>query len=89
MRAGWIKPDFQQSTARNVLKKHLDQTKNKTNFGSIENVTIKYDEYGERARRFAFILFNDKEAIQRVLNVQFHKINQCQIVPKQGRPRRR
>ena len=59
------------------------------NFGSIENVTIKYDEYGERARRFAFILFNDKEAIQRVLNVQFHKINQCQIVPKQGRPRRR
>jgi len=36
MRAGWIKSDFQQSTARNVLKKHLDQTKNKTNFGSIE-----------------------------------------------------
>jgi len=59
------------------------------NFGSIENITIKWDESGERTRCFAFILFNDKEAIQRVLNVQLHQINQCQIVPKQGRPRRR
>jgi RNA recognition motif-containing protein len=58
-------------------------------FGSIEDVTIKYDVPGGRARGFAFILFDEKESIQKVLNVQLHTINQCQIDPKPAHRRPR
>ena len=58
-------------------------------FGTIEDVTIKYDVPGGRARGFAFILFDDKESIQKVLNVQLHTINQCQIDPKPAHRRPR
>ena len=58
-------------------------------FGSIEDVTIKYDVPGGRARGFAFILFDEKESIQKVLNVQSHMINQCQIDPKPAHRRPR
>lgn len=58
-------------------------------FGSIEDVTIKYDVPGGRARGFAFILFDEKESIQKVLSVQLHTINQCQIDPKPAHRRPR
>jgi RNA recognition motif-containing protein len=58
-------------------------------FGTIEDVTIKYDVPGGRARGFAFILFDEKESIQKVLNVQLHTINQCQIDPKPAHRRPR
>jgi RNA recognition motif-containing protein len=58
-------------------------------FGSIEDVTIKYDVPGGRARGFAFILFDQKESIEKVLNVSSHFINQCQIDPKQAHRRPR
>jgi RNA recognition motif-containing protein len=58
-------------------------------FGTIEDVTIKYDVPGGRARGFAFILFDEKESIQKVLNVQTHLINQCQIDPKPAHRRPR
>ena len=58
-------------------------------FGTIEDVTIKYDVPGGRARGFAFILFDQKESIQKVLQVQSHTINQCQIDPKPAHRRPR
>ncbi|CAF4238309.1 unnamed protein product [Rotaria sp. Silwood2] len=36
---------------------------------SVDDVTIKYDVSGGRARGFAFILFDDKEPIEKVLTV--------------------
>jgi RNA recognition motif-containing protein len=87
------KPDderklFVGQLSSDITKEDLQQYFSK--FGSIEDVTIKYDVPGGRARGFAFILFDEKESIQKVLNVQLHTINQCQIDPKPAhrRPRK-
>ncbi|UJR34956.1 hypothetical protein I4U23_027734 [Adineta vaga] len=79
------KPDderklFVGQLSSDITKEDLE--KYFSEFGSIEDVTIKYDVPGGRARGFAFILFDEKESIQKVLNVQAHTINQCQIDPK-------
>jgi len=86
------KPDdertlFVGQLSSDITKEDLQQYFSK--FGSIEDVTIKYDVPGGRARGFAFILFDDKESIQKVLNVQLHTINQCQIDPKPAHRRPR
>ncbi|CAF2394653.1 unnamed protein product [Rotaria sp. Silwood2] len=79
------KPDderklFVGQLSSDITKEDLQKYFSK--FGLIEDVTIKYDVPGGRARGFAFILFDDKESIQKVLNVQSHTINQSQIDPK-------
>ena len=86
------KPDderklFVGQLSSDITKEDLE--KYFSDFGSIEDVTIKYDVPGGRARGFAFILFDDKESIQKVLSVQSHLINQCQIDPKQAHRRPR
>ena len=86
------KPDderklFVGQLSSDITKEDLEKYFSK--FGSIEDVTIKYDVPGGRARGFAFILFDDKESIQKVLNVQLHTINQCQIDPKPAHRRPR
>jgi len=86
------KPDderklFVGQLSSDITKEDLEKYFSK--FGSIEDVTIKYDVPGGRARGFAFILFDDKESIQKVLNVQIHTINQCQIDPKPAHRRPR
>lgn len=58
-------------------------------FGTIENVTIKYDVPGGRARGFAFILFDEKDSIDKVLRVPKHVLHQCQLDPKQAHRRPR
>jgi RNA recognition motif-containing protein len=87
------KPDDERKLFVGQLSSDLtkeDLQKYFSKFGSIEDVTIKYDVPGGRARGFAFILFDEKESIQKVLNVQLHTINQCQIDPKPAhrRPRK-
>ena len=69
--------------SKDDLEKYFGQ------FGTIEDVTIKYDVPGGRARGFAFILFDEKESIDKVLQVPTHFINQCQIDPKQAHRRPR
>jgi RNA recognition motif-containing protein len=86
------KPDderklFVGQLSSDITKEDLQKYFSK--FGTIEDVTIKYDVPGGRARGFAFILFDDKESIQKVLNVQLHTINQCQIDPKPAHRRPR
>ncbi|CAF3384784.1 unnamed protein product [Rotaria sp. Silwood1] len=86
------KPDderklFVGQLSSDITKEDLQKYFSK--FGSIEDVTIKYDVPGGRARGFAFILFDDKESIQKVLNVQSHTINQSQIDPKPAHRRPR
>jgi len=86
------KPDderklFVGQLSSDITKEDLQKYFSK--FGSIEDVTIKYDVPGGRARGFAFILFDEKESIQKVLNVQLHTINQCQIDPKPAHRRPR
>jgi RNA recognition motif-containing protein len=86
------KPDderklFVGQLSSDITKEDLENYFSK--FGSIEDVTIKYDVPGGRARGFAFILFDDKDSIQKVLNVQLHTINQCQIDPKPAHRRPR
>jgi RNA recognition motif-containing protein len=86
------KPDderklFVGQLSSDITKEDLQQYFSQ--FGSIEDVTIKYDVPGGRARGFAFILFDEKESIQKVLNVQLHTINQCQIDPKPAHRRPR
>ena len=86
------KPDderklFVGQLSSDITKEDLQKYFSK--FGIIEDVTIKYDVPGGRARGFAFILFDDKESIQKVLNVQLHTINQCQIDPKPAHRRPR
>ncbi|CAF1569806.1 unnamed protein product [Rotaria magnacalcarata] len=79
------KPDDERKLFVGQLSSDItkeDLQKYFSTFGSIEDVTIKYDVPGGRARGFAFILFDDKESIQKVLNVQTHTINQSQIDPK-------
>ncbi|CAF1627148.1 unnamed protein product [Adineta ricciae] len=79
------KPDDERKLFVGQLSSDItreDLEKYFSKFGSIEDVTIKYDVPGGRARGFAFILFDDKESIQKVLHVQSHTINQCQIDPK-------
>ena len=87
------KPDderklFVGQLSSDITKEDLQKYFSK--FGTIEDVTIKYDVPGGRARGFAFILFDEKESIEKVLHVQFHSINQCQIDPKPAhrRPRK-
>lgn len=63
------------------LKKYFSQ------FGTIEDVTIKYDVPGGRARGFAFILFDQKDSIDKVLRIPKHFLHQCQIDPKQAHRR--
>jgi RNA recognition motif-containing protein len=86
------KPDderklFVGQLSSDITKEDLEKYFSK--FGTIEDVTIKYDVPGGRARGFAFILFDDKDSIQKVLNVQLHTINQCQIDPKPAHRRPR
>ncbi|CAF4167713.1 unnamed protein product [Adineta steineri] len=86
------KPDderklFVGQLSSDIVKEDLEKYFSK--FGSIEDVTIKYDVPGGRARGFAFILFDEKESIQKVLNAQVHTINQCQIDPKPAHRRPR
>jgi RNA recognition motif-containing protein len=86
------KPDderklFVGQLSSDITKEDLQKYFSK--FGLIEDVTIKYDVPGGRARGFAFILFDEKESIQKVLNVQLHTINQCQIDPKPAHRRPR
>lgn len=86
------KPDderklFVGQLSSDITKEDLQKYFSK--FGSIEDVTIKYDVPGGRARGFAFILFDDKESIQKVLSVQSHTINQSQIDPKPAHRRPR
>ncbi|CAF2401323.1 unnamed protein product [Rotaria sp. Silwood2] len=54
-----------------------DREKYFSKFGSIEDVTIKYDVSGGRTRSFAFILFDDKESIQKVLNLMNRERSVC------------
>lgn len=86
------KPDderklFVGQLSTDITKEDLQKYFSK--FGSIEDVTIKYDVPGGRARGFAFILFDDKESIEKVLNVQSHTINQSQVDPKPAHRRPR
>ena len=86
------KPDderklFVGQLSSDITKEDLQKYFSK--FGTIEDVTIKYDVPGGRARGFAFILFDQKESIQKVLNDQLHTINQCQIDPKPAHRRPR
>lgn len=87
------KPDderklFVGQLSSDITKEDLEKYFSK--FGSIEDVTIKYDGPGGRARGFAFILFDQKESIGNVLSIPTHFINNCQIDPKQAhrRPRK-
>lgn len=88
------KPDDERKLFVGQLSSDItkeDLRKYFSKFGSIEDVTIKYDVPGGRARGFAFILFDQKDSIEKVLHVQVHTINQCQIDPKPAhrRPRER
>ena len=86
------KPDDERKLFVGQLSSDIskeDLQKYFSKFGSIEDVTIKYDVPGGRARGFAFILFDQKESIQKVLDVQLHTINQCQIDPKPAHRRPR
>ena len=88
------KPDDERKLFVGQLSSDInkeDLRKYFSKFGTIEDVTIKYDVPGGRARGFAFILFDQKESIEKVLHVQVHTINQCQIDPKPAhrRPRER
>lgn len=87
------KPDDERKLFVGQLSSEIgkeDLEKYFSQFGTIEDVTIKYDVPGGRARGFAFILFDQKESIEKVLHVPTHFINQCQIDPKQAhrRPRK-
>lgn len=84
------KPDDQRKLFVGQLSADItkeDLVKYFSTFGSIEDVTMKYDGPGGRARGFAFILFDDKDSIDKVLNVPKHVIKQCQIDPKQAHRR--
>lgn len=86
------KPDDERKLFVGQLSSDIskeDLQKYFSKFGTIEDVTIKYDVPGGRARGFAFILFDDKDSIEKVLHVQFHSINQCQIDPKPAHRRPR
>jgi RNA recognition motif-containing protein len=86
------KPDDERKLFVGQLSSEIqkeDLEKYFSQFGTIEDVTIKYDVPGGRARGFAFILFDQKESIEKVLHVATHFINQCQIDPKQAHRRPR
>ncbi|CAF4030772.1 unnamed protein product [Adineta steineri] len=81
------KPDYERNLF--VGKLSSDTTKEDlekyfSNFGQIENVYIKYNALGKRAHSSAFILFDNKESIEKILNIQLHTINQNQIVLKRA-----
>ncbi|CAF4417642.1 unnamed protein product, partial [Didymodactylos carnosus] len=56
-------------------------------FGEIEDITIKYDVPGGRTRGFAFILYDRKESLQQALQSPEHFINNNQIDPKPAHKR--
>ena len=93
IRSGKVpKPDDERKLFVGQLSSDItkeDLQKYFSQFGSIEDVTIKYDAPDGRARGFAFILFDEKESIQKVLNTQLHTINQCPIDPKPAHRRPR
>jgi len=84
------KPDDERKLFVGQLSSDItkeDLNKYFSQFGTIEDVTIKYDVPGGRARGFAFILFDQKDSIDKVLRVPKHFLHQCQIDPKQAHRR--
>jgi len=55
-----------------------------TKFGVVKDCTIKKDSKTERSRGFGFVLFAEKEAVERVLNEKEHFLDGRKIDPKRA-----
>lgn len=56
-------------------------------FGSIDQVLIKYDQATKVPRGFGFILFEEKESLDRVIEYQGHHILLDKVIdPKKAQP---
>lgn len=53
-------------------------------FGEVKDCTIKKDSKTERSRGFGFVLFADKESVDKVLNVKDHYLDGRKIDPKRA-----
>ncbi|XP_014233962.1 RNA-binding protein squid-like isoform X1 [Trichogramma pretiosum] len=65
-----------RNTTENELKEYF------TKFGEIESVSIKIDPYTGISRGFAFMVFNNPKAIDKLLSSGDHYINKRKVDPK-------
>lgn len=63
------------------LREHFSQ------YGEIESINVKTDPNTGRSRGFAFIVFNNAEAIDKVVAAGEHSINNKKVDPKKAKAR--
>ncbi|XP_049820108.1 RNA-binding protein squid isoform X2 [Aethina tumida] len=68
-------------TTDKELREHFSQ------YGEIESINVKTDPNTGRSRGFAFIVFNNAEAIDKVVAAGEHSINNKKVDPKKAKAR--
>lgn len=58
-----------------------------TKYGEIESINVKTDPNTGRSRGFAFIVFNDAESLDKIIEVSEHTINAKKVDPKKAKAR--
>ncbi|PKA54244.1 Heterogeneous nuclear ribonucleoprotein 1 [Apostasia shenzhenica] len=74
---GGLSADVTETEFRNYFEK----------FGSINDVVIMYDSVTHRPRGFGFVTFNSEEAVENVMQKNFHELNEKLVEVKKAVPK--